>query len=334
MRRRAALRVAIRGRSLTAWRGLSVVVASLALALSQPAHAQDDTSQGQHVPYVPTPMNVVEAMLDLAKVGPDDFVVDLGSGDGRIVIAAAKQRGARGFGVEIVPSLVNDARREASRQGVADRVQFRAENMFITDIGQATVLTVYLFPNILHQLRPRLFEQLKPGVRVVSHEFDFGAWKPDAQVRVKVPDKPYGPPVSDVYLWIIPANAAGRWQWRTLVEGSEVAWELDLKQTFQALSGTVRTGGGSGRVESVRLRGAEIALVVSSSVNGREVRQELAGVISGDTIRGKARGASGPDSPWQATRVARGKIEIEAASSADPPARGDAVNVARLRNVQ
>ena len=160
-------------------------------------------------------------------------MIDLGSGDGRIVIAAAKQRGARGFGVEIVPSLVNDARREAERQAVSDRVQFRAENLFMTDIGKATVLTVYLYPNILHQLRPRIFEQLKPGVRVVSHEFDFGNWKPDAQVRVKVPDKPYGPPVSDVYLWIVPANAAGRWQWHTPVEGADVAWELELEQTFR-----------------------------------------------------------------------------------------------------
>jgi hypothetical protein len=145
----------------------------------------------------------------------------------------------------------------------------------------------------------------------VSHEFDFGNWKPDAQVRVKVPDKPYGPPVSDVYLWIVPANAAGRWQWHTPVEGTDVAWELELEQSFQMLKGTARTRGQPARVESVRLRGAEIALVLSSNVNGHDVRQELAGVVSGDTIRGKTRGASGPDSPWQATRVARGRIEID-----------------------
>ena len=92
-------------------------------------------------------------------------------------------------------------------------------------------------------MRPRLFEQLKPGVRVVSHEFDFGNWKPDAQVRVKVPDKLHGPPVSDVYLWIVPANAAGRWQWHTPVEGTDVGWELEVKQSFQMLSGTARAGG-------------------------------------------------------------------------------------------
>jgi SAM-dependent methyltransferase len=295
---------------------LSVLAAFAALACPLPVSAQADTSQqGQDVPYVPTPMNVVQAMLDIAKVGADDFVIDLGSGDGRIVIAAARERGARGFGVEIVPSLVNDARREASRQGVADRVQFRAENLFVTDFGQATVLTVYLYPNILHQLRPRLFEQLKPGVRLVSHEFDFGKWKPDAQARVQVPDKPYGPPFSDVYLWIMPAHTAGRWQWRTPADGAELAWEVELKQTFQVLSGTARVEGKPARVESVRLRGADIALVVSSNVNGREVREELAGVVAGDTIRGKARRASGPDAPWQATRVTRGRIEFDAVNS-------------------
>jgi hypothetical protein len=261
-------------------------------------------------------------MLDIAKVGPDDFVIDLGSGDGRIVIAAAKQRGARGFGVEVVPSLVDQARREAARQAVGERVQFRAENLFVTDIGKATVLTMYLYPNVLHQLRPRIFEQLKPGARVVSHEFDFGGWKPDAQVRVPVPDKPYGPPVSDVYLWIVPANAAGRWQWRTPLEGSEVAWELDLKQTFQVLSGTARAGGQPARVETVRLRGAEIALSLSAFADGREVRQALSGVVSGDTIRGTTRGASGPDAPWQATRVSPGRIDIETASPLPPASRG------------
>jgi hypothetical protein len=288
-------------------------------AVPSPANAQDDRShQGQDVPYVPTPMNVVQAMLDIAKVGPDDFLIDLGSGDGRIVIAAARQRGARGFGVEVVPGLVDEARREAARQAVSDRVQFHAENLFITDIGKATVLTMYLYPNVLHQLRPRIFEQLRPGARVVSHEFDFGEWKPDAQVRVSVPDKPYGPPVSDVYLWIVPANAAGRWQWRTPLAGSDVAWELDLKQSFQVLSGTARAGDKPARVESVRLRGDAITLTVSASANGREVRQALSGVVSGDTIRGTSRRGSGPGSPWQATRLARGKIEIEAVSDAVP----------------
>lgn len=273
--------------------------------------------QAADVPYVATPVNVVEAMLDIAKVGPKDFLIDLGSGDGRIVITAAKKYGARGFGVDLDGALVSEARREAARQGVADRVEFHARNLFITDIDQATVLTSYLFTQVNLQLRPRIFSELKPGTRVVSHEFDFGDWKPDAQVRVPVPDKPYGPPSSNVYLWIVPANAAGRWQWRMQAEGAAVEWDIALEQTFQMLKGSARALGRPARVESATLRGDEIALRLAAQVNGRELRQELTGRISGDTIRGTARvpGAS-TAAEWHAIRVASGKIDIGAADGA------------------
>lgn len=273
-------------------------------------------SQTADVPFVATPMNVVEAMLDIAKVGPEDFVIDLGSGDGRIVIAAAKTRGARGFGVEIDGALVNDARREAARQGVKERVEFRAENLFITELARATVLTTYLFPRINIELRPRIFSQLRPGSRVVSHEFDFGNWKPDAQVTVKVPDKPYGPPRSEVFLWIVPANAAGRWQWRAQLAGAQVDCEAGLEQTFQELRGTALAAGRPARIENPRLRGEDVGFTLVAQVNGRELRQELAGRISGDTIRGKARTAGSEATDWQATRTSRGKINIDAASGA------------------
>src|SRR5687767_4877625 len=207
----------------------------LALALLAPLLA---LAQSADVPYVPTPQNVVEAMLDLAKVGPDDFVIDLGSGDGRIVITAAKKYGARGFGVELDGALVADARREAERQGVKERAQFLAQNLFITDIDRATVITSYLFPRINLQLRPRIFSEVKPGTRVVSHEFDFGNWKADAHVKVPVPNKRYGPPSSDVYLWIVPANAAGRWRWQ--FAGEAGTFEVTLAQTFQMLEGAAR----------------------------------------------------------------------------------------------
>jgi hypothetical protein len=248
------------------------------------------SAQTADVPFVVTPMNVVEAMLDLAKVGPQDYVIDLGSGDGRIVIMAAKKYGARGMGVELDGALVNDARRESQRQGVQSRVEFRAENLFITDLAPATVLTTYLYPRLNIQLTPRIFEQLKPGSRVVSHEFDFGNWKPDAKVTVKVPNKPYGPPQSDVLLWIVPANAAGRWQWRA----RDVQFEATLEQRFQELTGTASVGGKPAKIEHMSLRGDEIRLSVAG--------QELAGRISGDTIRGKE---------WQATRVARGRMNID-----------------------
>jgi hypothetical protein len=271
-------------------------------------------AQAADVPYVPTPMNVVEAMLELAKVGPEDFVIDLGSGDGRIVIAAAKKYGARGLGVELDTALVNDARREASRQGVANRVEFTAENLFTTDIDRATVVTTYLFPRINMELRPRIFAQLKPGSRLVSHEFDFGNWKPDAHVTVPVPNKPYGPPRSEVFLWVIPANAAGRWRWRSAFEGAPLEVEVQLEQTFQELRGGATVDGRPARLENPRLRGEEIRLTLVADVNGRAVRQELSGRITGDTIRGKARAPHAESGmEWQATRVSRGKINIDAA---------------------
>jgi hypothetical protein len=274
-------------------------------------------AQAADVPYVPTPPNVVEAMLDLAKVKADDFLIDLGSGDGRIVIAAAKKYGAHGTGVELDGALVTQARREAERQGVGSKVEFRAENLFITDIARATVITMYLFPRVNMALRPRMFAELKPGTRIVSHEFDFGNWKPDARITVAVPNKPYGPPRSDVMLWIVPANAAGRWQWRTAVDGTPLDCEVTFQQTFQELRGSASAGGLPAKLQELRLRGDEIHFSVFAQVNGKNVQQEYEGRISGDGLRGSARGpAAGSAAEWQAKRVVRAEIDIDAAADA------------------
>jgi hypothetical protein len=292
-------------------RALTLILAVLT-AVAAPRSA---FAQASDVPYVQTPMNVVDAMLQLAKVGPDDFLIDLGSGDGRIVIAAAKNFGARGFGVDLDGALVSEARREAARQGVAGRVAFHTRNIFITDIADATVLTSYLFPRVNIELRPRIFEQLKPGARVVSHEFDFGNWRPDAHVRVPVPNKPYGAPVSDIYLWIVPANAAGRWQWRMAPPDAGADFEIELEQTFQMLRGSGSAGGRALRIDSASLRGDLITLQLVALLAGREVRHELEGRIQGDIIRGTARipGAASTTA-WEAKRLARGRINIEAAA--------------------
>lgn len=261
------------------------------------------------VPYVPTPPAVVDVMLGLAGVGPADYVIDLGSGDGRIVIAAAKQRGARGMGVEIDGNLVGAARREAQREGVAGRVEFREQNLFSTEIGQATVVTMYLYPRLMLQLRPRLFAELKPGTRVVSHDFDMERWLPEARVTVPVPDKPYGSPSSEVFFWIMPANAAGAWKWRS-ADGVAAENELTVSQTFQMLEGSGVAGGRMVRVESGRVRGDEIRLMLTAEIDGRAVRQELSGRVSGDTIRGKERLPGGGERDWSATRIRRANIKI------------------------
>jgi SAM-dependent methyltransferase len=158
------------------------------------------------VPFVVTPDHVTRAMLDLAGVKPGDFVIDLGSGDGRIVITAARHYGARGLGVEIVPDLVDRSRAAARIAGVTDRAEFRVQDLFATDLSQATVITMYLLPEVNLQLRPRLLA-LKPGTRIVSHDWDMGDWKPDRMVTIDVPDKPYGrEKLSRIYLWTVPAR--------------------------------------------------------------------------------------------------------------------------------
>jgi predicted methyltransferase len=158
------------------------------------------------VPFVVTPDNVTREMLKLAGVGPSDYVIDLGSGDGRIVIVAARQFGARGLGVEIVPDLVVQSRENARKAGVADRAEFREQDLFATDLSKATVITMYLLPEVNLQLRPRLLA-LKPGTRIVSHDWDMGDWKPDRVVTVDAPDKPIGrEKVSRLFLWTVPAR--------------------------------------------------------------------------------------------------------------------------------
>lgn len=261
------------------------------------AHAQ----QTPDVPFVGTPPAVVDAMLEMARVGPDDMVVDLGCGDGRLVIAAARRYGARGYGVDLDGNLIARARAEAQREGVAERVRFEERNLYVTHIGEASVLTLYLFPRVNLELRPRILRELKPGTRVVSHEFDFGAWRPDARTTVAVPDKPYGPPKSEVYLWIVPADAAGRWSWR-LPDGS--AREVSVEQTFQQVT---ITGGSGERVEQSELAGDRIAFVVVSG----GARREYSGRVAGDAITGSTR-AGGTESAWTATRTVRGKMNIDA----------------------
>ena len=281
--------------------------AAAALAMAVLATPAKGAGPGQSdVPYVPTPWVVVDAMLELAAIGPGDYVIDLGSGDGRLVIAASKRHGARGFGVDIDSGLVRAARQEAKRQGVADRVEFVEENLFVTQIGRATVMTLYLYPRVMMQLRPRFLGELKPGTRIVSHEFDFEDWRPDAQRTIPVPDKPYGPPRSEVFLWIVPANAAGDWRWRS-GDGGEIA--LTLTQAFQALDGRPSVGGRPGRLEDGRMRGESIRFILHSEAGGRAIRQEYSGRVDGDTITGTVR-QDGAESQWKATRSRRGQIAV------------------------
>jgi SAM-dependent methyltransferase len=261
-------------------------------------------AQTPDVPFVPTPPVVVDAMLDLAGVGPGDYVIDLGSGDGRIVIAAAKKRGARGFGVEIDSALVGEARREARRQGVDSRVEFRMDDLLQTDISRATVVTMYLYPRLMLGMRPRLIAELKPGARIVSHEFGMEGWEPDTRITVPVPDKPYGAPSSEVLLWIVPTDARGVWRWRSGLGTAAADYEATLTQEFQKLAGSAVVDGRPARIEAGAVRGEEIRFSVTTDAGGRALRHEFRGRVSGDSIRGIV-SAEGEDLAWSATRIRR-----------------------------
>jgi SAM-dependent methyltransferase len=224
------------------------LAACLLLSAAAAAFAQDE------VPFITTPDRVTLAMLELAQVGPNDHVIDLGSGDGRIVITAARRFGASGLGVEIVPDLVRKSRDNARAAGVAERVEFREQDLFATDLRRASVVTLYLLPEINLQLRPRLLALL-PGTRIVSHDWDMGDWVADRSVTLDVPDKTIGRDKrSTVHLWQVPAPVHGLW----CSSGATLA----VTQRFQQFSAVLHTGTHSstpamvfdGRIAGTRLQ--------------------------------------------------------------------------------
>ena len=255
--------------------------AAMVLGVTIAAGAAEPT-----VPYVPTPQEVVERMLEIAKVGPQDYLIDLGSGDGRIVVTAAKKLGARGFGVDLNPVRIEESIENAAKAGVSDRVTFQQRNLFETDLSDATVITMYLLPRVNLDLRPKLLE-LKPGTRLVSHDFSMDDWKPDAFAEMDVKEK-YGtaPGSSSIYFWIVPARVSGSWQWQLAVGGKPLAYELALQQKYQMISGTVRVGGRSVKLEDARLRGDQISFSFSVVVNGNPLKHEFSGRVMDKGIEG------------------------------------------------
>lgn len=221
-----------------------------AFTLASPTLAQN----GEEVPFITSPDSVTQEMLRLARVGPADHVIDLGSGDGRIVILAAKHFGASGTGVEIVPELVEQSRRHARQAGVSERVDFRVQDLFQTDLSRASVITMYLLPEVNLQLRPALL-QLKPGTRLVSHDWDMGDWAPDQATVVPVPDKRVGlEKTSKVMLWVVPARVDGLW----CGVGALRDFSLQITQRFQRFEARLARRGRvrivTGTIEGATLR--------------------------------------------------------------------------------
>jgi len=260
---------------------LSVLAAS-ACAQAQSGKAEFEPQVGQEgkdVIWVPTPQLLVDKMLDIAKVTPKDYVIDLGSGDGRTVITAAK-RGSKALGIEYNPDMVELSKRNAAKEGVSDKASFIKADLFESDFSQAQVITMFLLPDINIRLRPKILD-LKPGIRIVSNSFTMGEWSADDTVNVKDGCVSY----CTAYLWIVPAKVEGSWQ---LAQGA-----LTLKQSFQMISGTLKTGNNSTPIANGKLNGDQITFNAGGVL--------YTGRVSGNVMEGSA----STGGSWKATRAGK-----------------------------
>ena len=269
---------------------IRIAAVLLSLAVAFPAAAQDKKFEpqvgqaGKDVIWVPTPEEVVDRMLTMAQVGPNDFLMDLGSGDGRTVIAAAK-RGAKALGIEYNPDMVKLSQDNAQKAGVTERASFRRADIFQTDFSQATVITLYLLPSLNMKLRPQLL-QMRPGTRVVSHSFTMEDWEPD---EVSTMDG------RRAYFWVVPANVMGTW---VLDAGGQKS-DLTLEQTFQKINGWVALGPVHGGLREARLSGANVAF---SYVDAKGVRRDFTGKVSEREMSGSFVDQNGGKGSWTASK--------------------------------
>ena len=249
-------------------------------------------------PYVPSPQSVVADMLKVAGIGPGDFVIDLGSGDGRIVLTAAKVYGARGFGVEIQDNLVDLSNEAARKEGLADRVKFMKQDLFKTDISQATVLTMYLLPNTVNMLSEKLQAELKPGTRILSHDYGLSGWIPQETRQFDLQDKIAisGVPTTIIFLYVVPAKVAGNWRLTLDPAVSKQPVTFELRQQMQKIDGMAKIGGREVPIEDAKLVGEQISFRLPVE-RGRGLT--FAGRVKGSAIEGTVE-TGGVRSPWSA----------------------------------
>jgi hypothetical protein len=273
-----------RYRILLLWLVMMAAVASAQTQESKPYEPMEGQA-GKDVIWLPTSQDLVDKMLDIAKVTPQDYLIDLGSGDGRLVITAAK-RGARALGIEYNSDMVALSKNNAVQEGVADRAQFTQADLFESDFSQATVITMFLLPDINLKLRPKILN-LKPGTRIVSNTFTMGDWQADQTANVEEGEtcKTY----CTALLWIVPEKVEGTWR---LPEG-----DLSLKQSFQVVSGTLKSGAKTIPITHGRMSGDQLSFTAG---NGR-----YTGRVNGNTIRGTVK-SSKNTVPWSANRVGDG----------------------------
>ena len=283
---------------------MAVLIGATAVTLTAVTHAQ--TGVGDVV-YVPTPQIVVDEMLAMGKVNKNDYLIDLGSGDGRLVITAAKKHGAKALGVDLDTYLLKIANENARKENVADRVTFREQNLFETDIAEATVISTYLLPEMNLKLRSKIMK-LKPGTRVVAHDYSMGDWYPDEQKTLVVPEKKVGNPgISYLFHWVVPALVAGKWQSQLAIDGKALAYEFDMEQFFQNIDGNAKAGGVPGEMRG-KMTGEQVKFSLTSKGQKFD-RHEFQGKITGETITGTVRiGLDSTQRPWTAKRIKRGEL--------------------------
>jgi len=250
--------------------------------------------------YEPTSYPILDEMLNMAEVISEDTVVDLGCGDGRIVIRAAKQRGAKGIGVDLDPERIKESWKNAESEGVVDKVRFREQNLFSADIGDATVVMLYLFPEVNLRLRPKLLRDLKPGTRIVSHSHPMGEWNADAVKKVNG---------HDLHFFVVPANVTGTWRGAD-PKGQEMY--LNLTQKFQQVQGTVTFGTEPYPIRSCSLKGAHLSFTVERSVEGVKRLLFFEGRVTGETIEGNLvhEGRDHVGEPWKGARAPLTAVSI------------------------
>ena len=251
-------------------------------------------------PYVPTPNIVVDQMLRMANVGASDYVMDLGSGDGVIVLTAGNKLKASGYGADIDEELVRLSNERAKSLGIADRVKFEARDIFKTDVSKATVVTLYLLPEFMRKLRPKLYNELRPGTRIVSHDYHFDEWMHDSEISFEVPEKEFimGIPRATLYLWIVPAKVEGAWRMQVDGHGD---FDVALKQRYQKFEGTAEAASrktGKATLMEPQLNGAEIRFVMPQG----NQRGRFLGKVEGDRIEGTVNFGDGKPLRWRATR--------------------------------
>jgi SAM-dependent methyltransferase len=273
-------------------------------ALTVSVHAQSWAWDDGTTPYVQSPAEVVDRMLRLAAPRPGEYLIDLGSGDGRIVVEAAKRYGARGLGVDLEPRLVKLATDNARKAGVESLARFEVKDFFELDFSGADIISAYLLPEVNLKLMPKLLK-MKPGTRIVTHDYDMGAWPADEMIELPVAEKLVGPlGRSKVYLFVVPADARGTWRSNLPEHGGR--WEFRVAQEYQQLEVKAFSGSREQQVRGRRLRGEEIRMVMTGMVGGKPSTQAFKGVVKGDRIEGEVSITNGEETrtiPWTATRA-------------------------------